>query len=137
MRDCTIVAVGIAIIDKDNKVLIAKRLPDKPMPDKWEFPGGKLEVGESLQECGKREIKEELELDITIDNYIGFENIKYDQKDFCLHLYTAHLSDENQNLKLNVHSQVQWVDLEEFENYDFPAKTLPFIEDLKKAVRQR
>ena len=134
MKDKVIVAVGVAIINKDKKVLIAKRKPDKPMPDKWEFPGGKLEKNETLQECGIREIKEELSLDIKINEYLGFENIHYKDKDFCLHLYSAELIDEKQNFVLHEHTDAVWVDCNEFDRYDFPASKLEFINKLKKIL---
>jgi len=135
MRDRVTVAVGVVLVNKEKKILIAKRAADKPMPNKWEFPGGKLEIDESLQECAIREIKEELELDIAIDSYVGFEDLSYEKKEFCLHLYTAHIKDEGQKVKLNVHSQVQWVDFEEFKEYDFPAKELGFIKILKELLK--
>lgn len=51
--------VTAAIILKDNKVLIAQRAPGDKLAGKWEFPGGKIEPGETSQECLKREIREE------------------------------------------------------------------------------
>lgn len=126
----------MVIIGKDKKVLIAKRAADKPMPDKWEFPGGKLELGESLEACGIREIKEELEVDIETDQYVGFENIRYKDKDFCLHLYTAYMKDLSQELNLNEHSQMAWVSYEEFSKYDFPAAKLSFMKTLKTILKE-
>lgn len=129
-----VIAVGVAIINKDKKVLIAKRKSDQPMPYKWEFPGGKLEENETLQECGKREIKEELSLDIKINKYLGFEDIHYKNKDFCLHLYSAELIDEDQLFVLHEHTDAVWVDCNEFDKYDFPASRLEFINELKKIL---
>ena len=62
------VKVTAAIIRKEGLVLIAQRLPSSRLePNKWEFPGGKLESGESPQDCIVREIKEELGFDIAVD----------------------------------------------------------------------
>ncbi len=130
----TVIAVGVAIINKDKKVLIAKRKEDKPMPHKWEFPGGKLEVDETLQACGIREIKEELSLDIRINDYLGFEDIHYENRDFCLHLYSARLIDETQPFILHEHTDARWVDCKEFDRYDFPASKLAFTDALKKML---
>ncbi len=130
MKNGVIKAVGVVIFNKDKKVLIAKRNPDKPMPNKWEFPGGKLEEGETLEECGVREIKEELELDVAIDEYLGFEELRYKGKEFCLHIYKAHKIDETQSLKLNEHSDYAWVDVKDLKSYDFPAIDLAFIKKL-------
>ncbi|PHS57483.1 MAG: 8-oxo-dGTP diphosphatase MutT [Sulfurimonas sp.] len=126
MKNKVIIAVNIIIINKDKKVLIAKRPADKPMPNKWEFPGGKLEENESLEECGLREIKEELELDVIIDKYLGYDELTYKGQDFLLHIYTAHKADENQILKLNEHTDSKWVDVNELNNFDMPAKDLKF-----------
>jgi len=128
-------AVGIIIINNEKKLLIAKRKPDKPMPNKWEFPGGKLEKNESLPECGIREIKEELDIDIKIDKYLGFEDLKYKEKKFCLHFYTAQKVDETQLIKLYEHLEYKWVDISELIKYDFPAKELSVIDKLKRYIQ--
>jgi len=60
------IQVTCAIILKDNKVLSAQRSETMALPLKWEFPGGKIEKNESPEECLKREIKEELNLEIEI-----------------------------------------------------------------------
>ena len=123
-------------MNKGGKVLIAKRSPDKPMPNKWEFPGGKLEADETLEECAVREIKEELELDIQVDTYVGYEEILYESKNFTLHLFTAHLNDENQVLRLKEHTESRWVAFSDFDKYDFPANNLSFIKELKKQLER-
>lgn len=136
MNNNIIVAAGVAIINKDGELLIAKRSPDKPMPNKWEFPGGKLEADETLEECAVREIKEELELDVQVDTYVGYEEILYKSKNFTLHLFTAHLNDESQALRLNEHTEARWVDFSDFDKYDLPANKLSFIKELKKQLER-
>ena len=137
MKINSITAEGVVMINDNNHVLIAKRKADKPMPLKWEFPGGKLEKNESLEACGIREIKEELELDIVIRQYLGVEEIHYNNKDFSLHLYTAEIKDKTQKLVLNEHDEVAWVGLEDFARYDFPASKLSFIKTLKSVLDKR
>ena len=58
--------VTAAIILKDNRVLIAQRVPSENLAGRWEFPCGKIEHGETPQECLKREIREELDVDIQV-----------------------------------------------------------------------
>lgn len=135
MKDKITVAVGVVIIDNEKKLLIAKRKPDKPMPNKWEFPGGKLEENESLQECGIREIKEELDIDIKIDGYLGFEDLIHKERKFCLHFYTARKVDESQLVKLYEHTEYKWVDISELIKYDFPAIDLSVINKLKRYIQ--
>lgn len=134
MKSETITAVNVAIIDSFNKLLIAKRPADKPMPNKWEFPGGKLEENETLDECGIREIKEELDVDIVLEEYLGFEELTHEGREFCLHLYTAYKLDDTQVEKALEHSELQWVHVDDLLNFDFPAFDLPFIEKLKNSI---
>ena len=61
----TVMVSAAAMVDIDNKVLIAQRQKDKFMADYWEFPGGKLEDGELPNQCLIREIQEELGVDIS------------------------------------------------------------------------
>ncbi|MHB8127162.1 MAG: (deoxy)nucleoside triphosphate pyrophosphohydrolase [Desulfitobacteriaceae bacterium] len=63
--------VTAAIILKDNKVLIAQRAPDDKFANKWEFPGGKIDPGETPLECLKREIREELDVDIEVLDFFA------------------------------------------------------------------
>lgn len=134
MSNEKITAVNIAIINKQKKVLIAKRPADKPMPNKWEFPGGKLEENETLQECGIREIKEELDVDIVLDKYLGFEELIHEKRLFSLHLYTAYKVDHDQIEKMYEHTELEWVHVDDLSRFDFPAFDLPFIEKLKNII---
>ena len=136
MKKRVIKAVGVVVVDKNKKILIAKRKPDKPMPNKWEFPGGKLEENETLQECGIREIQEELNLDIVIDEYLGYENLEYASKSFCLHIYTAYKIKEEQKLELNEHTDYAWVEFSELVNYDFPAINLACLRNLESLLKK-
>ncbi len=61
--------IAAAIIEKDGKVLIAKRAKKDALCGTWEFPGGKLEEGETLEECLKRELYEELGIHAEIGDY--------------------------------------------------------------------
>jgi ADP-ribose pyrophosphatase len=69
--------VTAAIILKDNKVLIAQRAAGENLAGNWEFPGGKIEPGETLQECLKREIDEEFEVDIEVLDFFGESTYSY------------------------------------------------------------
>jgi len=113
------VIVTAAIIRKGNKVLIAKR------GDKWEFPGGKLEENESMEECIKREIKEELGIEISVIKKFCIEK----KDEIELHVFTANY--EKGNIKLNFHNDAKWIGIEELNNYDF----LPLDKRIVKKIQ--
>lgn len=122
-------AVGIALLDADNRVLIAQRPSHKLFGDKWEFPGGKIEPGESVEKCIVREIKEELDVDIVTRDYVGVECFDYKESRVTMHLFTGRIVDGTP-LKLLEHQDARWVETGELENYDFPAVDLPLIQKL-------
>jgi ADP-ribose pyrophosphatase YjhB (NUDIX family) len=66
-----IVKVTAAMLVKDDKIIIAKRGPDDKLADKWEFPGGKIEINETPGQCLKREMKEEFDIDVCVGEYLG------------------------------------------------------------------
>ena len=129
-----ILAIGIALINEQNKILIARRPAHKALPLKWEFPGGKVEENESFEACIIREIKEELNLDIVPINYIGEESFQYDYANVTLHLYTGKII-SNLPMQLNVHIEARWVNVQELSQYDFPALDLPFLKKLENILR--
>ena len=62
--------VTCAIIEKDSKTLIARRAADQKLAGKWEFPGGKIEQGETPEECLKRELEEEFGIQVEVGEFI-------------------------------------------------------------------
>lgn len=125
-----VLAIGIALLNEQNEILIAKRPAHKALPLKWEFPGGKVEKDESFESCIIREIKEELNLDIVPLDYIGEESFQYDYARVTLHLYTGKIISDSP-LKLNEHIEIKWVNTNELETYDFPELDFPFLIKLK------
>lgn len=84
---------------------------------KWEFPGGKIEMGESNENALKREIKEELGIDITIENY--FCGINYVYPDFELTMYVYECKPLSLDVQLNVHKSFKWLSLNELNTVDW------------------
>lgn len=107
------ISVAAAIIVEKNKVLIAKRNASMKTANVWEFPGGKLEVGESLEECAVREIEEELALDIKVKNYYTTVQNEFIE-------LSAYLSEIiGGKFELREHSDFAWVGVNELSKYDF------------------
>lgn len=104
------------------------------MPGVWEFPGGKLEKGESLQECALREIKEELDVEIRVVEHLGFDMLEYEGKTFELHFFIARMADPDQPLKLCVHTEARWVEYAALGEYDFAARELASVKRLEKRL---
>ncbi|HSA06217.1 MAG TPA: (deoxy)nucleoside triphosphate pyrophosphohydrolase [Candidatus Gastranaerophilales bacterium] len=121
--------VTAGIIIKDNKILIAKRKTGKCIGASWEFPGGKLEAGETLEECLKRELKEELNFDVEVKEFVASSKFFCGNKEIELIAYRViHLSGE---LIIYEHEEVKWVNPIELIKYDF---TLPDVPIVKKVM---
>jgi 8-oxo-dGTP diphosphatase len=118
MTDPEYISVTAAVIEKDGKVLIARR--KRPvMGYSWEFPGGKLEANETLEECLKREIREELSIEIEVGPLICLnKHIINCQSAIALYAYRArHISGD---IELEDHEEIEWVLPEDLLKYDFP-----------------
>ena len=120
------IKVVAALIEKDNKILIAKRSTgDSNVLGKWEFPGGKVEPNES-EECAiEREIKEEFEMNIKTIKFITNSICEYPNKIIDLRLYECkYLSG---NFKLHDHSEYMWIDIDKILNYDLATADIPLV----------
>lgn len=109
--------VVAAIIKKENYYFIAQRNKKKYMGLKWEFPGGKVETGETFEEALEREIKEELNIKINILNKIAKEKFNDISINVIIHYYLCSM--ENELIELLEHNQSAWVKKNEFYKYSF------------------
>ncbi len=119
-----------AIIQDEDKFLIGRRGPDEKSPGMWEFPGGKLEEGESLEECIKRELKEELNIDAEIGEL--FSNYTYEYPHISYELYFYKVNSFSGNPVKSAHDRIEWETLDNFHKYDFLLGDGPVI---KKLIR--
>ena len=120
--------VAAILKNNDNKILIAKRQQGKSIAGFWEFPGGKIEQGETPEEALIRELKEEMYIDIAIDNYFGENVHSYDT--ITIKLIAFQGSIVNGNIKLSVHDDCRWVGIEELKNFNFAPADIYFVEKL-------
>ena len=109
--------VVAAIIKKNNFFLIVQRNRAKHLGLKWEFPGGKVENNETLEEALLREIKEELNIIISLQDKVAEEKYKDKKIDIILHYYLCIY--ESGIIKLNEHENLAWVEKKDFDKYDF------------------
>ena len=125
-----IIDVTAAIIKKDGKFLIAKRKKGAPLEDKWEFPGGKVKSNEALEDCLKRELKEEFGIETEIGEFITESKFTYGERTFrLLGFYAKYISGQYQ---LAVHDEIRWITLEEFNQFDFAPADIPIINKIKE-----
>ena len=107
--------VTAAVIEKDGRVLLAKRPPEGLLGGMWEFPGGKQESNETLPETLEREINEELDASILVGENIGTYHHAYTHYKVTLHAYRCHLLSED--LHMEYHTDLKWVTLDALNTY--------------------
>ncbi len=121
------VPVMAAIIRHEGKILLCQR-KSGALAGKWEFPGGKIENGESPEECLVREIREELDVEIEVERIYKAVNMHYSHGDFLLLSYLAkYVSGE---ISLVVHQDYAWVEPQRLMEYDLARANIPIAKSL-------
>jgi len=129
------IEVTAAIIVKGNKVMIARRAHGKHLAGYWEFPGGKIEQGETPESCLTRELKEEFDIEASIENYIGESIFEYPDKTIRLKAFSCKII--SGEIKLNDHDKIEWINIEQLTNYKLAPADIPLIELYDKARNNR
>jgi 8-oxo-dGTP diphosphatase len=124
------ITVTAAILIKDSKVFVAQRKAHGRLSGKWEFPGGKVEPGETPEESLKRELEEELDIDATIGQYMGDSIHRYEFGTVKILFYRAFWNGDD--IVSKDHQDVQWVSMDQLNEYDFAPADLPFVERLMR-----
>ena len=122
------IEVSAGIITKNKMVYIQQRVKNGLMGGLWEFPGGKREKGESLEECLKREIKEELRATIEISKKVMTIKHTYTNFRVILHVFDCQLQDKI--IRTNGCEQWKWVSLSNLKKYPFPAANVKIVKYL-------
>ena len=121
------VAVGI-LTEPSGKVLIGQRVVEDDYYNKWEFPGGKLEHGETPQQALERELKEEL--GVTVTACQPFLELDHDYPDRHVRLWVLKVTDYQGNIESREGQALQWVSLPEIQSLDFLSGNQFIIERL-------
>jgi 8-oxo-dGTP diphosphatase len=126
------VEVVAAIVVFDNKILCVQRGENKLdyISRKYEFPGGKMEAGETKEETIKREILEELKMLINIQEQ--FITVTHQYPDFILTMHSFICSCNNPKLTLTEHIDYKWLNKSELKNLDWAAADVPIVNELMK-----
>ena len=123
------VQVAAAIIIDDGKIFATQRAHGE-FKDGWEFPGGKIEQGETPQQAAKREVMEELDTEIEVGEL--FDTVEYDYADFHLTMHCFLCTVKSGNLVLKEHQAAKWLTRETLDSVEWLPADIGLIEKLKK-----
>lgn len=122
--------IGVAVIWNDQGKILIDRRPQKGLlGGLWEFPGGKLEEGETLEDCVAREVREELAIEIEVGEKIMTLDHAYTHFKITLNVFRCkHIAGEPQTIECD---EVRWVELNELDQFPFPKANGQIIEALQ------
>jgi mutator protein MutT len=126
--------VAVAIVFSDFKVLITRRKASAVLGGCWEFPGGKVETGESLQNCVRRELREEL--DLVVHPVVACTPITHQYPDRTVTLHPFVCIYDLAEPKLIGCDEYRWVTPGQLRDFEFPPANQSLIEDLMQALPQ-
>ena len=127
-------AISVAgIVVVDNLVFIAKRVPVGDMGNRWEFPGGKVDAGETPEQALKREFFEEFGANIVVKNPICDSNFTHKDKNVILKAFEVEFSDlDNIEWILSEHTETAWVPFEKIPSLYFVDSDMQIYPEVKK-----
>ena len=136
MNNLKQIEVVAAVIVKYGTILATQRGYGE-FKGKWEFPGGKVENGENLEQAIIREIKEETNADINVIEYINTVEYDYDTFHLTMHTYLCELLNNNPEFVYHddntlEHENMVWLDLNDIDHLDWLPADILVINDLKK-----
>lgn len=128
--------VACALIERDGLVLAAQRSATMNLPLKWEFPGGKLEVGESAEECLQRELIEEMGVAITIGQSLPEHTHSYDTFTVTLYPFVCSIKSED-SITLHEHAAMVWLPPEKLHTLDWLEADRPVLKAYEQIVHEQ
>jgi len=126
------IEVACAIIERGGKVLCTQRSETMSLPLKWEFPGGKINEGESPEECLKRELAEELGIEVSIGAPLSVSTYRYPT--FSVTLYPFICKIISGEIVLHEHAAMSWLSPEELQNLDWAEADGPVIKEYQRQL---
>ena len=129
------ITVSAAILTKDNKVFLARRNSETKHAGKWESPGGKMEQGESGEQCLSREIKEEFSIDITVNEFFAESIHEYEHAKIRILAYR--ITWVSGKMAPKDHDRIAWVSPDKLLEYDLLPADIPIAQECKKRINSR
>ncbi|MDR1970902.1 MAG: (deoxy)nucleoside triphosphate pyrophosphohydrolase [Treponema sp.] len=131
VKDAAFSVAGIAL--RDSRFFIARRIPGGSLGGKWEFPGGKVEAGESPEEALIREFQEEFSLSIRVGEELGVSRFEHKGLERTLRAHRIYFTDDGfaAALSLTDHEEWKWATLGEIETLDFAPSDTKLLPALK------
>jgi 8-oxo-dGTP diphosphatase len=126
--------VTCAIIERDGLVMAVQRSSSMSMPLKWEFPGGKIEPGESALHCMKRELFEELDITVNLLQSLELSPYQYPQLKITLYPFVCIISEGT--IKLHEHAAIIWCKPNELHLLDWAEADIPVLNEYIRGKRE-
>lgn len=121
--------IAIAVVERDGRFLIGQRSADGPLPGLWEFPGGKVEPGETPEQAAVRECREETGLDVAVVALYDRVVYRYAHGDVELHFFACRPLVADQTPA----DRFRWAPAEELSRYEFPPANARLVERLAES----
>ena len=129
-----VLVAACAFIDGEGRVLLTRRPPDKPLAGLWEFPGGKVETGETPTHALIRELKEELGVEVVAQSLSPLTFVRYAYPDFFLLMPVFICRHWQGDMRANEGQELAWVGLDALSDYDMPPADDPLKEALPRLL---
>lgn len=129
-----VIEVASAIIQRDGRYLVSQRPEGSHLGPCWEFPGGKRLATETIEECARRKVREELGIEINVDKLWRVIERSYPERIVKLHFFLCTL--ESGTPRAIGCQHFRWIQPSEFGNYEFPPADLDIVHELaRKSLR--
>ncbi|MEW4371751.1 (deoxy)nucleoside triphosphate pyrophosphohydrolase [Paenibacillus kandeliae] len=127
------IKVSAGVIIDNDKVLITRRASTENFAGGWEFPGGKIEVYETPQECVVRELKEELNIDVAVGAFCTETTHHYE--DFSVTLIAYYCTIVKGEISLSVHDKYKWIKIKDLLGHELLLADVPIAEKIVEDYR--
>ena len=128
LRELPYIVVAAAILQREGKILLTRRKREAHQGGLWEFPGGKQELGETLEQCLQRELKEEIDIEVDAVKHFDVLRYRYPEKEVELHFFTCSIFQGDPKPLESI--EMAWVPKGELVFYEFPAADRPVLKKI-------